>query len=160
MARQRAQSIIIQDNRTLFGVGLIGKELYGHFFIGGGVENGESAEEAAIRELREEANIEGKILFKLEDEYLKNHNTFLVDIGEQVPSLGVDPELEKQGKDLAQRAFQGLELLDLKEFEKFTSIDITYFKTLISECKKRSYKPDWLNVLAATVLEAEHIEKA
>lgn len=144
MNRQRAQSIIIQNNKVLFGVGLITEDYYGHFFIGGGVEDDESPEEAALRELREEANVDGQLLFKLEFDYFTGHHTYLVDIGEQVPSLGNDPEMEEVVKDFSKRALQGLELIDISEYERFTGIDIIYFKALVKECSRVGYEPRWL----------------
>ncbi len=63
---------------------------------GGGVEQGETPAEAALRELREECCVDGVIIretsrwtYLAEDETL----TFLVDIGDQTPSLGQDPEV-------------------------------------------------------------------
>jgi len=60
---------------------------------GGGVEQGETPAEAALRELREECCVDGVIIREtsrwmyLEDE----HCTFLVDIGDQTPSIGTHP---------------------------------------------------------------------
>jgi 8-oxo-dGTP diphosphatase len=60
---------------------------------GGGVEQGETPAEAALRELREECCVDGVIIREtsrwayLEDE----HCTFLVDIGDQTPRVGTHP---------------------------------------------------------------------
>lgn len=40
--RQRVQAIIIQNNKVLFGAGILKEKEYRHFFIGGGIEEGES----------------------------------------------------------------------------------------------------------------------
>ena len=62
---------------------------------GGGIEPGESPQQAALRELEEECCVVGKILRQT------NHSvdgrgiecvTFLIDIGDQVPHMGSDPE--------------------------------------------------------------------
>ena len=61
---------------------------------GGGVEQGETPAEAALRELREECCVDGVIIretsrwmYLAEDETC----TFLVDIGDQTPSIGTHP---------------------------------------------------------------------
>lgn len=63
---------------------------------GGRVEPGESPEEAALRELREECGVEGTIVglcahVRSGEGY--EHVSFLIDIGAQEPRLGYDPEL-------------------------------------------------------------------
>jgi len=65
---------------------------------GGGIEKGETPEQAAIRELQEECNVLGTIIKKTSefvDPYDSDNYfyTFHIDIGEQTPSLGHDPEI-------------------------------------------------------------------
>jgi 8-oxo-dGTP pyrophosphatase MutT (NUDIX family) len=62
---------------------------------GGGVEEGETPAEAAVRELHEECCVEGVIVretghwvYRTEADLV----TFLVDIGGQTPRIGTDPE--------------------------------------------------------------------
>jgi len=129
--------------KLLFGVGKITDDYYGHFFIGGGVESGETLEEAIVREIREEAHVEGKIIFRLGKEVLEHHHTFLVDIGDQTPVLGYDPEDEERNKADCDKALQKLEFIPLFEVEQFTQIDIDYFKLLLEECKSKEYHPQW-----------------
>lgn len=62
---------------------------------GGGVEPGESAAQAALRELMEECRVTGCILRQTAHHWFAPDDdavTFLVDIGEQTPQLGQDPE--------------------------------------------------------------------
>ena len=63
---------------------------------GGGLENGESLEDGALRELREEAHVEGRVVRRIDHLFCSQgieHYTYLVDIGNQEPALGHDPEI-------------------------------------------------------------------
>ncbi len=73
---------------------------------GGRIEEGETPEEAAVRELREECCVDGKITGVLninenpsEDTILTYHrvHSFLMDIGVQQPSKGEDPDHPDEG---------------------------------------------------------------
>ncbi len=97
MAKGRAQCIVIRDGKILAAVHRHnGEDIY--VIPGGGIEAGETPEQAALRELREEANVEGRIVRRL-GEYInpyypqKTFYNFLIDIGEQEVTLGYDPEL-------------------------------------------------------------------
>ena len=70
---------------------------------GGAVEEGETPAEAAIRELKEECCVDGKLLretaiviYSPEDKAY----TFEVDIGTQEPGLGTDPDYPKEDQVL------------------------------------------------------------
>ena len=63
---------------------------------GGGIEEGETPAEAALRELAEETGMRGTILRQTAQVAMMLHEmafTFLVDVGAQEPQLGRDPEL-------------------------------------------------------------------
>ena len=139
--RQRVQAIIIQNNKVLFGSGLVNGKDFRHFFIGGGIEEGENPEEAIMRELMEEANVDGSIIFKFEKEYKEDHHTFLIDIGNKSVTLGYDPEDEEMETNF--RMLQKLELIPINEYDRFSLIDIVYFKILLEECNNRNYFPKW-----------------
>jgi len=64
---------------------------------GGGVETGETPAEAALRELQEECCITGTIIRDISRITYSDHQTitFLVDVGDQTPCLGSDPEFEQ-----------------------------------------------------------------
>lgn len=149
IARTRAQAIVIQNNRVLFGYG----NKY-HFFIGGGIDEGETAEEAVIRELREEANVDGTIIFKLQHEVFPHHVTFLVDIQQQLPQLGYDPE-EIQ-TDPLQKGLIGIEFIPLDCFDTFTTIDIQYFVILMSECRRMGIDFPWFGKMNILIKQKTH----
>lgn len=141
--RQRAQAIVIRDHAMLFAFGIVSSHnALRHSFIGGGIEEGETPEEAVIRELREEAQVDGKIIFKFSAEISENHHTFLVDIGSQVCRLGVDPEEEHLSID--KRSLKQLLWLNFDDKHLFTECDIEYIEQLIKECALRNYSPEWL----------------
>ena len=97
--RIRVQTIVMRDDRILMEkVFFEGQEFY--CLPGGGWEPGETFEQGALRELLEECNVQGTIIrqtahtmFAPDDETV----TFLVDIGNQEPNLGSDPEMEMNG---------------------------------------------------------------
>jgi ADP-ribose pyrophosphatase YjhB (NUDIX family)/RimJ/RimL family protein N-acetyltransferase len=71
---------------------------------GGGVEQGEAPAEAALRELREECCVDGVIIRETNHvAYAAGDETctFLVDIGDQTPHMGTDPELQVDNQILA-----------------------------------------------------------
>jgi len=80
---------------------------------GGGIEPSETPEQAALRELQEECNVTGKIIKKTsewkcpfdDDSFFY---TYQVDIGDQVPSLGHDPELGADKQCLAEVRWMAL----------------------------------------------------
>lgn len=81
---------------------------------GGGVENGEAPDQAALRELLEECHVSGIIqreLSRFTDVYGDTHYTFLVDIGQQGPRLGSDPELATDRQVLRDVAWIALDEL-------------------------------------------------
>ena len=148
--RKRAQAIIIRDKKVLFGYGKVDSR-FTHFFIGGGIEKEENPRSAVIRELKEEANVKGSIVFQFDKELNKNEYTFLIKIGEQKCELGYDPEeiyVEEKEKNL-----QRLIWIPLSDKNKFTNTDISYFKLLIEECEKKKYFPEWLLDLKGLVEE-------
>lgn len=86
---------------------------------GGGVYENEKHEDAAIRELKEECRVEGKIIRLISRVSFSDsdfHYTYLVDIGDQTPSLGHDPELEEGQQILSDVGWRNLE--ELSEIDR------------------------------------------
>lgn len=144
--RQRAQAIIVRDQAMLFAFGVVSSHnALRHSFIGGGIEDGETPEEAVLRELMEEAQVTGEIIFKFNRELASDHHTFLVDIGNQICKLGYDPEEEHL--TFEEKNLKDLLWISLKDAHLFTECDRDYIKILIEECKERDYHPEWLENL-------------
>ena len=92
----RVQAIVCRDGRLLMAKHQEQGTAY-WCLPGGGLEAGENPEEGALRELREEAGVEGRIVRSLRhalDARGTGFHTYLVEIGDQQPALGRDPELD------------------------------------------------------------------
>lgn len=146
LMRQRAQAIIIRDQAMLFAYGIVSShnELR-HSFIGGGIEQGETPEEAVLRELMEEAQVNGSIIFKFSQEIAEGHHTFLIDIGNQRCKLGCDPE--EVHLTFEERNLKDLMWISFTDKQFFTECDREYIERLIEECKEHGYHPEWLGDL-------------
>ncbi|MFR1255659.1 MAG: NUDIX hydrolase [Eubacterium sp.] len=113
MKRNRSQAIVCrQDGKIL----LVKHKLFGRVFFtlpGGGIEDGETPAEAALRELKEEACVEGKILRPLTVEYKSDMMSrifnFQIEIPETAnPSPGTDPELSPDEQSILDVAWLSL----------------------------------------------------
>ncbi len=141
MSKTWVQGIVIQNGMVLFA---LAKDH--HYFIGGFLEEDEMPEQGVLRELREKVNVDGTILFRLDESVnapisFSPHITFLVEIGDQVPVLSHDQEQRNiaiQDSDLSR-----IEFIPLDKYGAFTSIDIRYFELLMADCEKREAKFPW-----------------
>lgn len=107
----RAQCLVVRDNKILMVKHKHDGEEY-YCLPGGGIDAGETPEQAAIRELQEEYLVSGKIIKKT-SEYIDSfdHNlyTFQLYIGDQNPVLGKDPELPEENQLLAEVRWMSLD---------------------------------------------------
>jgi 8-oxo-dGTP diphosphatase len=79
---------------------------------GGGMEEGETPEAAALRELWEECGVRGQILREVSQVYFENgerYHTFLIDIGEQAPRPPDDPEARETSPSVRAVAWWSLD---------------------------------------------------
>lgn len=114
MKRDRSQAMVIRGEKIL----LVQHEMFGRVFYnlpGGGVEDGETPEQGALRELAEECNVNGEIVRPLTIEYkpdmVSRVYTFQVQIPEDAnPTPGIDPELSEE-----EQSIQGVSWLRLDE---------------------------------------------
>ena len=96
-----AMSIVTRGNKILM-VRMYKGGKHFHAIPGGGIEEGETPEQAVIRELWEECSVHGEIIIKTCQypnirDTSKSIYVFHVDIGDQTPMLGANlAEYEKQ----------------------------------------------------------------
>lgn len=93
--RDRSVVFVVRDKKILMEK-LHYDDRYFYSIPGGGIEEGETPEQTALRELKEECGLEGSIKRKLTEVYRRDGSTeyvFEVDVPEeQQPIVGYDPE--------------------------------------------------------------------
>ena len=117
-SRNRSAAVIIRDGRILMEkVFFFNRE----FFVlpGGGIEAGETPEEAALRELKEECGLNGEIVRPLAVLYNSTGGTeysFEVRVPEdQTPVLGYDPESRAESQPLKEVCWLALDEISEKD---------------------------------------------
>ena len=93
--RSRSVAIVVRDGKILMErVFYFGREFY--TVPGGGIEEGESPEQAALRELQEECGLVGKIIRPLSVQYKYDDSaeySFKVEVSQEQEAItGYDPE--------------------------------------------------------------------
>ena len=113
--RDRSIALVVRNNRIL-SVQTYRSDRYINELPGGGIEPGETPEEAALRELKEECNLIGTISRQLNVLHRKGGSTeyvYFVDVSsEQREMIGSDPEI-REGEE---QAIKNVRWLSLEEF--------------------------------------------
>ena len=113
----RVQAIVVRDGRVLMVKHRQKREEW-WCLPGGGQEADETPEQGALRELREECNVDGVLVRQTSHVLYGPDNetySFLVDIGQQNPRLGYDPEVSEGKQALVLVDVQWLRLSQIPE---------------------------------------------
>ena len=145
--RDRSIALVVRDGRIL-SVQTCRLGGYINELPGGGIEEGESPEAAAVRELKEECGLDGTIVRLLNVLHWKDGSTeyvFLVAVSDsQKEMVGTDPEIP-QGREQAIRNVRWLKLDEFTERERaflwsYGLLDVDgYFDIVVSWGDEISY---------------------
>lgn len=145
--RDRSIALVVRNGRIL-SVQTYRLGGYINELPGGGIEKGESPEEAAIRELKEECGLDGTVRRLLNVLHWKDGSTeyvYLVDVrDDQKEIVGTDPEIP-QGREQAIRNVRWLKLEEFTERGRaflwsYGLLDVDgFFDTVVSWGDEISY---------------------
>ena len=137
--RSRSVAIIVRDGKILmervvyFGRGF-------HTVPGGGIEEGETPEQAVIRELKEECGLDGKILRPLVTIHKASGSaeySFEIEIPEgQEAITGYDPEEDSEDPPLKEVLWMSLDEISEKDRAFLWAYGLMQVKGIFDEIKK------------------------
>lgn len=117
--RHRSMALVIRNQRILMEKLFYG-DRYFYSIPGGGIEENETPEEAAIRELKEETGLDGTIVKKLAVTYARNDGSeeHVFEVGvpdDQEPIIGYDPEEPLDNQPIKEVCWMKLDELSEKD---------------------------------------------
>ena len=169
----RAQCLVIRDNKILMVKHKHSENEWHYCLPGGGIEKGETPEQAAIRELQEECLVSCKIIKKV-SEYVDSFDwgcgdyhsiyTFQADIGGQNPILGKDPELSQNNQILNEVRWLSLNEISERDRAFLWAAGLLsigqFADELLSWSSDISYPPKWRENLWEDLTIDEVFERA
>lgn len=116
--RNRSVAIVVRDGKILMErVVYFGREFY--TVPGGGIEEGETPEQAVLRELQEECGLDGKIIRPLAVQYKLDGSaeySFEVEVSEEQEAItGYDPEESTENPPLKEVLWMSLNEISEKD---------------------------------------------
>lgn len=116
--RRRSVALVVRNDRILL-VKMRAFEREFYALPGGGIEDGESAGEAAVRELKEECGVDGRAVKELNTVHCRNGDVeycFLIELDDgQEISLGGDPEYSEDEQILKEVCWKRLDEISEKD---------------------------------------------
>ena len=152
------QGIIVNKDKILHSYGNNNRNMEVEFFIRGEIKNGETAEEAIKREVKEQVNITLDCVLKLNTEYSADTTTFFSDLGgteylctkegsisnkNNAKNINLNIENIKIDKNIWNVNLEGFRWVSLNNsevFEVFNEVEISYLKKAYEQCLQTGYK--------------------
>jgi len=149
MVKKYVQAIIIKDNRILMSYGHKVNNEPINFLMRGEINDGESANDAIAREIKEQINKSYKVIFKFNKELYSDTETYLINIESKNENFDFSPK--KIIKSIGNVDMEGLQWISLSEKEQFQRTTINYLRLLVEECIDQDYSEHWLKAVETLV---------